>query len=50
LKFASLTYDSYAWWMPCSVASIRDLVLRILGRFDFVQSKVAWGLSGLGRR
>ncbi|KAG2040013.1 hypothetical protein BDR03DRAFT_892998 [Suillus americanus] len=50
LKFASFTYDSYAWWMPCSAASIRDLVLRILGRFDFVQSKVAWGLSGLGRR
>ncbi|KAG1776693.1 hypothetical protein EV702DRAFT_1108608 [Suillus placidus] len=50
LKLASLTYDSYAWWMPCSGASIRDLILRILGRFDFVQSKVAWGLSGLGRR
>ncbi|KAG1877239.1 hypothetical protein F4604DRAFT_667091 [Suillus subluteus] len=50
LKLASLTYDSYAWWMPCSAASIRDLVLRILGGFDFVQSKVAWGLSGLGRR
>ncbi|KAG2749929.1 FAD/NAD(P)-binding domain-containing protein [Suillus brevipes Sb2] len=50
LKIASLSYDAYAWWMPCSGASIRDLILRILGRFDFVQSKVAWGLSGLGRR
>ncbi|KIK33010.1 hypothetical protein CY34DRAFT_813910 [Suillus luteus UH-Slu-Lm8-n1] len=50
LKIASFTYDPYAWWMPCSAASIRDLILRILGRFDFVQSKVAWGLSGLGRR
>ncbi|KAG2368839.1 hypothetical protein BDR07DRAFT_1390245 [Suillus spraguei] len=50
LKLGSLTYDSYAWWMPCSRAFIRDLILRILGRFDFVQSKVAWGLSGLGRR
>jgi hypothetical protein len=50
LKLASLTYDSYAWWMPCSGASIRDLILRFLGRFDYVQSKVAWGLSGLGRR
>ncbi|KAG2098729.1 uncharacterized protein F5147DRAFT_713520 [Suillus discolor] len=50
LRLASLTYDSYAWWMPLSWASIRDLVLRILGRYDFVQSKVAWGLSGLGRR
>ncbi|KAG2066068.1 FAD/NAD(P)-binding domain-containing protein [Suillus decipiens] len=50
LKLASLPCDSYAWWMPCSLASIRDLILRILNRFDFVQSKVAWGLSGLGRR
>ncbi|KAG1894976.1 uncharacterized protein F5891DRAFT_984561 [Suillus fuscotomentosus] len=50
LKLASLTYDSYAWWMPFSWASIRDLVLRILRGYDFVQSKVAWGLSGLGRR
>ncbi|KAG2076301.1 FAD/NAD(P)-binding domain-containing protein [Suillus decipiens] len=50
LKLASFTYDSYAWWMPCSGGFIRDLILRILSRFDFVQSKVAWGLSGLGRR
>ncbi|KAG1861255.1 hypothetical protein F4604DRAFT_1882468 [Suillus subluteus] len=50
LKLASLTYNPYAWWMPFSLASLRDLMLRILGRFDFVQSRVAWGLSGLGRR
>jgi len=50
LKLGNLPYDSYAWWMPVSLASIRDLMLRILGGFDFVQSKVAWGLSGLGRR
>ncbi|KAG2349910.1 FAD/NAD(P)-binding domain-containing protein [Suillus weaverae] len=50
LKLASLAYDSYAWWMPFSWASIRDLMLRISGRFHFVQSKVAWGMSGLERR
>ncbi|KAG2055147.1 FAD/NAD(P)-binding domain-containing protein [Suillus hirtellus] len=50
MKLASLTYDPYAWWMPFSWASIRDLMLRILGGYNFVQSKVAWGLSGLGRR
>lgn len=50
LKLASLTYEAYAWWMPFSGAFIRDLMLRMLGRFDFVQSRVAWGLSGLGRR
>ncbi|KAG1789543.1 uncharacterized protein HD556DRAFT_1433678 [Suillus plorans] len=49
-NLASLAYDPYAWWMPVSGASVRDLVLRILGGFDCVQSKVAWGLSGLGRR
>ena len=50
LKLAGLPYTPYAWWMPFSQASIRDLVLRILGKFEFVQSKIAWGLSGLGRR
>lgn len=50
LKLASLGYDPYAWWMPFGWASVRDLTLRILGRFDFVQLKVAWGMSGLGRR
>ncbi|KAG2064818.1 FAD/NAD(P)-binding domain-containing protein [Suillus decipiens] len=50
LNVSSLTYEPYAWWMPFSVASIRDLMSRILGRLDFVQSKAAWSLSGLGRR
>ncbi|OAX32070.1 FAD/NAD(P)-binding domain-containing protein, partial [Rhizopogon vinicolor AM-OR11-026] len=50
LTLAGLPYDKYAWWMPCSKASVRDLVLNILGRFEFVQSRIAWGLSGLGRR
>ncbi|KAG1721686.1 uncharacterized protein EDB91DRAFT_1175846 [Suillus paluster] len=42
LNLVSLTHDIQA--------SIRDLVLSILGRFDFVRSSVAWSLSGLGRR
>jgi hypothetical protein len=50
LGLASLPYDTHTWWMPFSQASLRDLMLRILGRFGFVQSKIAWGLSGLGRR
>jgi 2-polyprenyl-6-methoxyphenol hydroxylase-like FAD-dependent oxidoreductase len=45
--FSAFAYDAYAWWMPFSQASVRDLLLRILGRFEFVQSKMAWGL---GRR
>ncbi|KAG2125070.1 uncharacterized protein EDB93DRAFT_1098171 [Suillus bovinus] len=50
MNLASLSYEPYACWMPFSRASIRDLILRILNGYDFVQSKVAWGLSGLGRR
>jgi 2-polyprenyl-6-methoxyphenol hydroxylase-like FAD-dependent oxidoreductase len=50
LKFASLKYDPYAWWMPFSWASLRDLTLWMFGSFNFVQSKVAWGLSRVGRR
>jgi 2-polyprenyl-6-methoxyphenol hydroxylase-like FAD-dependent oxidoreductase len=50
LKLSGLSYDSYAWWMPFSLAFVRDLVLRLLGRFEFVQSKMAWDLSGLGSR
>ncbi|OAX32601.1 hypothetical protein K503DRAFT_595335 [Rhizopogon vinicolor AM-OR11-026] len=50
LTLAGLPYDRYAWWMPCSKASVRDLVLNVLGRFEFIQSRIAWGLSGLGRQ
>jgi len=46
---AGLSYDTH-WWMPLSLASIRDLGLWILGKFEFVQFKFAWGVSGLGRR
>ncbi|KAG2156917.1 uncharacterized protein EDB93DRAFT_1079126 [Suillus bovinus] len=50
LKIESLTYDTFTWWIPFSLGSFRDAMLRLLGKFDFVQSEVAWGLSGLGRR
>jgi 2-polyprenyl-6-methoxyphenol hydroxylase-like FAD-dependent oxidoreductase len=48
-KFASLSYDTY-WWMPFSLASVRDLGLWILGKFEFTQFMYAWSVSGLGRR
>ena len=50
LMLAGLTYDAYTWWMPFGRASFRDLVLRVAGRFKFAQSRIAWSLSGLGRR
>jgi hypothetical protein len=48
-RFAGLSYNTY-WWMPFSLASIRDLGLWILGKFEFAQFMHAWGVSGLGRR
>jgi hypothetical protein len=48
-KLAGLSYDKY-WWMPFSWASLRDVGLWVLGKFEFVQFRLAWGVSGLGRR
>lgn len=48
LQFVSMPYSS-RWWMPISLGLIRDLFVRYCARFTFLQSKVAWGLSGLGR-
>lgn len=40
--------SKWFWWFPLSYATIRNAMLRILGRFRFVQSMAAWRLSGLG--
>lgn len=48
LTFVSMPYSS-RWWMPISLGWIRDLIVRYCGRFAYWQSKIAWGLSGLGR-
>ncbi|KAH0826179.1 hypothetical protein J3R83DRAFT_5611 [Lanmaoa asiatica] len=38
------------WWLPISAATVRDWALWVAGRLPFMQRKMAWELSGLGRR
>ena len=42
-------HDRTSWWCPIDSATIRVWVLWVLGRIPFVQRKMAWELSGLGR-
>jgi len=37
-------------WLPISLGAIRNTIFRIIGKFQFVRSLVAWRLSGLGMR
>ncbi|KIJ62432.1 hypothetical protein HYDPIDRAFT_176531 [Hydnomerulius pinastri MD-312] len=48
MRFVSLPYSTY-WWMPVSLGTMRDMFMRYVGKFSFLQSQVAWGVSGLGR-
>lgn len=38
------------WWLPISTATIRNWALWLVGKVPFMQQKMAWELSGLGRR
>ncbi|KAF8125787.1 hypothetical protein EV363DRAFT_1269445 [Boletus edulis] len=38
------------WWLPISAATFRNWALWVAGKLPFVQQKMAWELSGLGRR
>ena len=38
------------WWCPIDSATVRAGALWVLGCSPFIQSRVAWELSGLGRR
>ena len=38
------------WWLPISVSAVRDWTLWVAGKLAFVQRRMAWELSGLGRR
>jgi hypothetical protein len=42
-------HDKTSWWSPIDSASVRVWVLWVLGCIPFVQRKMAWELSGLGR-
>lgn len=38
------------WWLPISVVAVRNWAMWVAGKVPFVQRKMAWELSGLGRR
>lgn len=38
------------WWLPVTLGTIRNAIFRVIGKFQFVRSMVAWRLSGLGMR
>jgi 2-polyprenyl-6-methoxyphenol hydroxylase-like FAD-dependent oxidoreductase len=38
------------WWLPISAETVRNWGLWMAGRLPFMQRKMAWELSGLGRR
>ena len=42
--------DRMFWWCPIDSATARAWMLWVLGSIPFVQRKMAWELSGLGRR
>jgi len=42
--------DRISWWCPVDSATVRAWALWALGGIPFVQRKLAWELSGLGRR
>ncbi|KAG1756788.1 uncharacterized protein EDB91DRAFT_1094402 [Suillus paluster] len=39
-----------SWVFPISATTVRDWVLWLGGKFGFMQAKMAWAMSGLGRR
>jgi 2-polyprenyl-6-methoxyphenol hydroxylase-like FAD-dependent oxidoreductase len=51
LSFAGMNYrDRMYWWLPISCGKFRDWALWLLGGIPLVRKKIAWELSGLGRR
>ncbi|KAG8214361.1 hypothetical protein J3R82DRAFT_9350 [Butyriboletus roseoflavus] len=41
--------ERMSWWCPIDSATVRDWVLWVVGSIPFIQRKMAWQLSGLGR-
>lgn len=39
-----------SWLFPISATTVRDWVLWLGGKLGFVQARIAWSMSGLGRR
>ncbi|KAG2050701.1 hypothetical protein BDR06DRAFT_631560 [Suillus hirtellus] len=39
-----------SWLFPISATTVRDWVMWLGGKLSFMQARMAWGMSGLGRR
>ncbi|KAG2111535.1 FAD/NAD(P)-binding domain-containing protein [Suillus discolor] len=39
-----------SWLFPISATTVRDWVMWLGGKFGFMQARMAWAMSGLGRR
>ncbi|KAL4071604.1 hypothetical protein V8B97DRAFT_411191 [Scleroderma yunnanense] len=50
LSIAGIRDESVAWWLPISKMVLRNFFLSVFGNMWFVQRKIAWNVSGLGRR
>ena len=50
LSIAGIKEENVAWWLPISKITLRNSFLWVLGKVWFLQRRVVWGLSGLGRR
>ncbi|KAG8214365.1 hypothetical protein J3R82DRAFT_9354 [Butyriboletus roseoflavus] len=42
--------ERISWWCPIDSATVRAWVLWVVGSIPFIQRKMAWEMSGLGRR
>lgn len=42
--------EKISWLFPISATTVRDWVLWLGGKLGFVQARMAWSISGLGRR
>ena len=51
LSVAGMKYrERISWWLPIDSDTVRAWMLWVLGSIPFTQGKMAWDLSGLGRR
>lgn len=42
--------EKISWWFPISATTVRDWVMWVGGKLGFMQARMAWSMSGLGRR
>jgi len=50
LSVAGVKDLNISWMLPISAITVRDWIMWLGGKFGFVQPKMAWAMSGLGRR